>query len=233
LGGALAAVSLPLALAAAAVVAGCSASGAALLRRFPPYDRRDSIGTAALLRRPDVGLACWANVVGGTWWSMIGSYVPVILVEAALGPSQIGLLVSASEGAGTAAILALRRLPTHWLRPTVLVAALGALAALAAIALVPPVPAAYVVLLLLGGAAGGSTTTLAPALVSIAAAEQEQGDALSMSGAFRAASLLASPAAVGVLLGVVALPVAIAGLTGVLGGTGVAIARVWRYGVSR
>jgi MFS family permease len=228
LGGALAAVSLPLALGTAALAAAGSAAGTTLLHRLPPYDRRASIGTASLLRRPDVGVACWANVVGGTWWSMIGSYVPVILVGAGLGPGQIGLLVSGSEGAGMAAILALRRLPPRWLRRTVLGTGLGALAALAAVALVPAMPAAYVVLLLLGGAAGGSTTTLAPALVSIAAAEHEQGDALSMSGAFRAASLLASPATVGVLLGAVALPVAIAGLTGVLGAAGATIARFGR-----
>ena len=226
LGGALAAVGLPLALAAAAVAAAASSVGAILLQRLPPYDRRDSIGTVALLRRQDVGVACWANVVGGTWWSMIGSYVPVILVGAGLGPGPIGLLVSASEGAGTAAILALRRLPARWLRPTVVGTALGALTALAAIALVPPAPATYAVLLLLGGATGGSTTTLAPALISIAAAEQEQGDALSMSGAFRAASLLVSPAAVGVLLGVVALPAAIVGVSAVLGAAGLAIGRM-------
>ena len=57
-------------------------AGTGLLRRLPPYDRRRSAGTMRLLRRDGVDIACWASVVGGGWWAMLGSYIPVILVGA-------------------------------------------------------------------------------------------------------------------------------------------------------
>ena len=111
LAGLLATFGLPLALACAAAAVSVSAVISPLLARFPPYDRRQSGGTLRLLRREGVDAACWANVVGGVWWSMIGSYVPVILVGAGLGPSIIGLLVTLSEGTGAMVLLVLRRVP--------------------------------------------------------------------------------------------------------------------------
>ena len=77
LGGSLAAIGLPVALGAAAGAAALAAVLALLLRRLPPYDRRRSAGSTRLLRREGVDVACWASVVGGAWWSMMGSFVPV------------------------------------------------------------------------------------------------------------------------------------------------------------
>ena len=77
----------------------------AVMHRLPPYDRRQSAGALQLMRRKGVDLALWANVVGGVWWSMIGSYVPVILLGAGIVPAFVGLLVTLSEGAGAVALL--------------------------------------------------------------------------------------------------------------------------------
>jgi hypothetical protein len=81
--------------------------------------------------------------------------------------------------------------------------------ALAGIAAAPPLAAAYGVLLILGGACAGCVTGLAPALVTMAAGEQEQGDALALSGTFRSIAQLGAPALVSASLAVVTLPVSI------------------------
>ena len=209
LGGSLAAIGLPVALAAAAGAAALAAVLALLLRRLPPYDRRRSAGSMRLLRRDGVDVACWASVVGGTWWSMMGSFVPVVLVGAGFGSIAIGWLITASEGAGAVALLLLRRLPEARIGRVVKAGALIAMSALAAIALVPAGPVAYATLLLVGGASNGAVTTLAPAMASVVAGPHEQGDALALAGTFRAGALLSAPATVGALLAILPLATAI------------------------
>jgi MFS family permease len=212
LGGSLAVFGLPVALGAAAIGAAVAAVTAPLLSRLPPYDRRQSAGSALLLRRDGVGVACWASVVGGTWWSMMGSFVPVILVGAGFGSIAIGWLITASEGAGALTLLALRRVSETRVGRVVKSGALLAMAALVAIALVPASPIAYATLLLLGGAANGAVATLAPALANIAAGPHEQGDAMALTGAFRAGALLLAPATVSAMLAFLPLATAITGV---------------------
>jgi len=211
LAGLLATIGLHVALIGGIAALGISAAGAPLLRRFPPYDRRRSGGALRLLRRDGVDMACWANVAGGVWWSMMGSYVPVILVGAGFGPSLVGLMVTLSEGAGAVALLVLRRVQTHHVRTIVRVGAITEMAALAAVAVAPPLLPLYALLLITGGAGAGCVTTLAPALVALAATEHEQADGLALSGTFRSVAQLAAPASVSGLLQVLALPIALAG----------------------
>jgi MFS family permease len=225
LAGSLAVIGLPVAVAAAALGAAAATIGTPLLQRLPPYDRARSAGTIGLLRRDGVDVACWASVVGGGWWSMIGSYVPVILVGAGMGPQLIGWLVTASEGAGTAALLLLRRMPVDRIRRTVRTGALVAAAMFVAIAIAPGNALLYALLLVVGGAASGAITTLAPAMVSLASGEHEQGDALALSGTFRAGALLACPAAVGALLSALTLSFAVALVGSALGLSGVLVGR--------
>ena len=73
--------------------------------------------------------------------------------------------------------------------------------ALAAIAVAPPGLLLYAVLLIVGGAASGLVTTLGPALASLAAGPDEQGDALALTGTFRAGALFAAPPLVGAARG--------------------------------
>jgi hypothetical protein len=221
LAGVLATFGLPVAIAGAAIAVAVSAAGTPFLHTFPAYDRRQSSGAIHLLRREGVGAACWANVVGGVWWSMIGSYVPVVLVAAGLGPTVIGLLVTLSEGAGALVLLALRRTPVARVPRIVRVGAFGEMLALAGIAVAPPAVVAYAVLLVLGGASAGGVTGLAPALVALAAGEQEQGDALALSGTFRSFALLGAPALVGASLAVVSLPVALVSLAAAAAAPGI------------
>src|SRR4051794_14652302 len=122
LAGSLAALGLQFALGAAAIGALVAGIGTPLLVRLEPYDRRRSAGTMRLLRREGVDIAAWASVVGGGWWSMVGSYIPVILIGAGIDPQGVGRLITASEGASIAALVALRGVAPDRVRPVVWVA---------------------------------------------------------------------------------------------------------------
>lgn len=97
----------------------------------------------------------------------------------------------------------------------VTVAAFAAGGALAGIAIAPPLLAAYALLLLTGGAASGTVTTLAPAMASLVAGAEEQGDALALSGTFRVGALFGAPAGVGALSSAIPLAPALAILAAV------------------
>lgn len=230
IGGMLAVVGLPVALAAAAVGAAFGSLISLGLRRLPPYDRRQGAGTLHLLRRDGVDVACWASVVGGCWWSMMGSYIPVLGVAAGLGSAGVGWLITVSEAAGMAALIALRRLPAERVRIVVRSAAVVVVATLVTLAVVAltateGIIPMFATLMVLGGAGSGTITTLAPAMASLAAGPQEQGDALALTGTFRAGALLASPAVVGALLSVVSIPLAIAIVATTLGLPGALVGR--------
>ena len=223
LAGFLATFGLPVALAGAAVSAAAAALAAPLMARLPAYDRRQSVGALRILRRDGVDVASWANFVAGTWWAMIGSYIPVVLVGAGFGPALIGWLVTISEGAGALTLLVIRRTRPERIRRIVRVGAFAEMAALTGIALSPALLPAYAALLIAGGMAAGAVTSLGPALVTMVSNDQEHGDALAMSGTFRSFALLGAPAAVGALLAVVTLPVALASVAMAAAAPGVAL----------
>jgi Major Facilitator Superfamily len=230
IGGMLAVIGLPLALAVAAVASSIAAIATLGMHTLPPYDRRRSAGTRHLLARDGVDIACWASAVTGGWWSMMGSYVPVLGVAAGFGPAEIGWLITLAEGSGMAAILLLRRMPSDRVRVVVRLAAVVviiALVGLAAVALsgTPAVAALFAILLVVGGAASGTATTLAPALANVVARSDEQGDVLALTGTFRAAALLGVPATIGLLLAVTGVPAAVAVVAVGLGLPGLLVGR--------
>ena len=225
LAGFLVAIAPSVAITGAAVAVALAGLGSPFMARFPPYDRRQSVGTLRLLRRDGVDVASWANFVAGTWWSMVGSYIPVVLVGAGLGPVVIGWLVTLSEAAGAGMLLALRRAKHASIRLLVRGGAFVEMAVLSGIAVAPPVLAIYAALLIVGGMAAGAVTSLAPALVSLVAGEQEQGDALALSGTFRSVALLGAPASVGALLAVAPLPAALVAVAGVSALPGLLVGR--------
>jgi MFS family permease len=226
LAGFLATSAISLAIAGAAVAAGLALVLSPALASYPAFDRHQSAGTARLLRRDGVDVAVWATFVAGTWWSMLGSYVPVLAVGAGLGPTDVGLLVSLSEGAGAVAMLVLRWLSPARIQPIVRAAPLIEMVALGGIALAPPLLPVYAVLVMAAGAAGGAVTVLAPALVTQTASPHEHGDAIALTGTSRAIALLGAPAAVGALLSIIALPVALLAVAAVNVVPGLALRRV-------
>jgi hypothetical protein len=223
--GALGAIDLRLALLWATGAATGAAFGSLALHRLPPFDRRRSSGTLSLLHRPGIAAASWGSVVGGGWWAMIGSFVPVLLVAAGVGTLGVGGLITASEAAGLMALILLRRVPTDRVSLAVAVGGFAACGALIGLAVAPPWLPLYVMLLLVGGAASGTVTTLAPAMAAAEAGPHEQGDALALSGTFRAGSLLGAPAAVGAVVAVAPLGVGLFALGTGLALVGVAVGR--------
>lgn len=214
IGGTLAALDPAFALAAAAIATGLSALMGILLAPLPRYERHATAGAWYLLRRGGVDVACWASAVGGGWWSMLGSYVPVIGVSAGVGAAGIGWLITASEAAGLVGTVGLRRVSPGQIGRVVRLSSLATAAALAALAVAafasgPWVIAAFALALVVGGVANGASTTLAPALANQAASAAEQGDALALSGTFRAGALLGAPATVSLLLAVMTVPAAV------------------------
>ena len=230
LGGMLAVAGLPVALGAAAIAAAIGAGASLFMRRLPPYDRRGGAGAIHLLRRDGVDVACWASAVGGGWWSMMGSYVPVLGVAAGFGTIGIGWLITLAEASGLAALIGIRRLPPERVRRVVRIAASTVVLALAGLAVVAlsatgATALLFAALMVIGGAASGTITTLGPAMASLAARPEEQGDALALSGTFRAGALLAAPALVGGLLAIAGIPLAVAVVASALGLPGLVVGR--------
>ncbi len=228
LAGTLAVASLDLALGAAVVAALVGAVLVLAVHPLEPFDRSQSAGAIALIGRPGVDVSCWSGIAGGAWWAMLGSFIPVLLVEAGFGSAGVGWLITVSEGAGMVALLLHRGVSgRERIRRRVVAGSLTVAGALAAVALAPEVLAVYIALLAIGGAASGIVTSLGPALASLAAGPEEQGDALALQGTFRAFALLGAPAAVGALVTTIALGPALVALSGALVVPGAVIA-LWR-----
>lgn len=223
--GVLGTVDLRLALAAAVAVAAGAALGALTLDRLPAFDRRQSRGAMSLLGRPGIAASAWGSAVGGAWWAMLGSFVPVLLVGAGVGTLGVGSLITAAEAAGVFALLAVRRLPGDRISPTVAASGFVVCGVILGLAVAPPLLPLYVALLLVGGAGSIIVTTLAPAQAAADAGPEEQGDALALAGLFRAGALLGAPAAVGAVVAVAPLAVGLFALGSSLTLVGVVVER--------
>jgi hypothetical protein len=215
LAGAASGISVNLALVVGIATGLLAALSSRSMRSLPPFVReRRRPGEAHIWRRPGVDVGCWASFTAGGWRAMLGSYFPVVLTEAGLGPGLVGAFLALADAAsfGAAAIL-IRVNPTA----TRLLIEVGVLAASIGIAVMPFVamqPAVAAILIAVGGAGSGLLLTLGPAAASDSVAPNERGDAIAVAGTFRAAALFATPAGVAAGLSVVTLPfgVAIAGV---------------------
>lgn len=188
--------------------AGVAGAGLSLLMTaLPPFERQDRRGQTRIWRRPGVDVGCWAGFTAGGWRAMLGSYVPVILDAAGQSPSVIGSLLALADAAALGMTTALVRL-TVPVRRSIDVGILTAALGLGLLPLVASAPALAAAVLALGGLGSGVLTTLGPAIASDSVEPHERGDALAAAGTFRAAAILVTPAAVAVLLSVIALPVA-------------------------
>lgn len=190
--------------AAAALVGLVSGLGMATL---PPFARRAPSGAPRIWRRSGVDLACWASYSAGGWRAMLSSYVPVALAAAGQPPQVIGVLLMLTEGAGLGA-------PGFLLRPRAPNARSSIQLAVAivtgSLVVFPAVVASAVmagVVLAFGGLGSGLLMSLGPALATQSVSPEERGEAIAVTGTFRAAALLVTPAAVAAALTFVTLPV--------------------------
>jgi predicted MFS family arabinose efflux permease len=195
-----------LALAVAAGVALVGTAPTFLLDRLPPFVPPEDRPPGRLWRRPGVDIGCWAGVSAGAWRGLLGSYVPVALDAARQSPTTIGALISVANAAALVGAVIAARVRQSWTTRVVLwgIVVTGVTTGLTA-ALAGHVLLSAVVLAT-SGISAGVLQVLGLAVASDAVHPEERGEAIAVSGTFRAGALFAAPLAVAGL--VVVLPLA-------------------------
>lgn len=195
-----------LALIVAAAIALVAAVPTFLLDRLPPFVPPEDRPPGRLWRRPGVDIGCWAGVTAGAWRGLLTSYVPVALAAARQSSSAIGALVAVANGASLVGAVFAGRTRPGWSARLVLggIVATGMTTALTAAVAWNLALSAMV--LLCSGVAAGALQVLGPATAAESVHPEERGEAIAVSGTFRAAALFAAPLAVAGL--VIVLPLA-------------------------
>lgn len=175
-----------------------------LLDRLPPFVPPADRPPGRLHRRPGVDLGCWGGFTAGAWRGLLGSYVPVGLDAARQSSSSIGLLVSVANGAALVGSAVAARVRPRWTRRVVLIGMVVSGVTTAFTAAVASSVVVSAVVLGLSGLAAGLVQVLSLAAASDAVHPEERGEAIAVSGTFRAGALFAAPLAVAGM--VVALP---------------------------
>lgn len=195
-----------LALAVAAAIALVGTAPTFLLDRLPPFVPPADRPPGRLWRRPGVDIGCWAGVSAGAWRGLLGSYVPVALDAARQSATTIGALISVANAAALVGAVIAARVRQSWTTRVVLWGIVvtgmttGLTAALAGHVLLSAL------VLAISGISAGVLQVLGLAVASDAVHPQERGDAIAVSGTFRAGALFAAPLAVAGL--VVVIPIA-------------------------
>jgi MFS family permease len=199
-----------LALAISAAVAVVGIVPALLLDRLPLFAPPADRPPGRLWRRPGVDVGCWAGMTAGAWRALLTSYVPVALDEARQSSARIGALVSAANGAQLIGTAISGWVPARW-SGRVLTAGIvvtGVATALTTVVAGDLLLAGLV--LVASGVAAGAVQVLGQAAAAEAVHPEERGEAIAVSGSFRAAALLVAPLAVAGLVGLLPLGSAIA-----------------------
>jgi MFS family permease len=181
-----------------------------LLDKLPPFTLPVDRPPGRLWRRPGVDAGCWAGVSAGAWRGLVGSYVPVALQQAGQSSSTIGALVSAANAASVVGAGSVGRVTRDgaWMAFAAGTVASGlGTAAVAAVAGSVPLAA---VALALSGLGAGALQTIGPAVATEAVHPQERGEAIAVTGTFRAGALFAAPLGVAGLILAVPLTAAMA-----------------------
>ncbi|WP_162606616.1 MFS transporter [Jiangella asiatica] len=200
---------LALGLVVAAAVAGM-VTGSLLVRRAPYARRPRGTRRSRLWRRRTVALGCWTSFCAGGWRGILDAFVPVVLATAGLSTATIGWLVAVAEGAVVVVAVALAR---YGREPFGQLVRFGAMAVLAGATVLPAVagqPVLAGVALAVAGAGAGLAGSVGPAMVNASVHERDQGMAIALTGTYRAAARLATPAVLATAGGLVGVPLAIA-----------------------
>ncbi len=195
------------------VAAGIAAVGTAptfLLDRLPPFVPPEDPPPGRLWRRPGVDVGCWAGVTAGAWRGLLGSYVPVALAAARQSSSTIGALVSVANGAALVGSAVAARVRQGSSAQVVLAGIIVTGLTTAATATLASHVVLAAVVLAVSGLAAGILQVLGLALAAESVHPQERGEAIAVSGTFRAGALFAAPLAVAGLVLVLPLAPAVA-----------------------
>ena len=215
--GVLAAQSLALPLIVGVVSGLIGALLAMRLIRYPAYAQRPGGNRGRMWGKPGVDSACWAGFVGGGWRSLMSSYVPLVLTGAGLSSGTTGLLMSMGDMASTGVVLAMTKTRLgHVQRALGLSVGLSCVS-LAIVPLVAANPILAALMIAASGAGAGPITALAAAAARHHVDPEDEGEAISLVGTFRAGALLVTPAGVAAVVGVVAVGPALAAASLLLG----------------
>jgi MFS family permease len=199
-----------LALAAAAGIALAGVLPTLLLDRLPPFVPPSDRPPGRLWRRAGVDIGCWAGVTAGAWRGLLTSYVPVALDAARQSASTIGVLVSAANGASLLGAALGGRLRRRWSTSAVALGIVATGLATAATTALAHSAMLCALVLIVSGLAAGAIQVLGPALATEAVHPEERGEAIAVTGTFRAGALFTAPLAVAGLVTLVPLASAIA-----------------------
>jgi MFS family permease len=199
-----------LALAVATAVALLGVVPTFFLDRLPPFAPPADRPPGRLWRRPGVDVGCWAGVTAGAWRALLTSYVPVALDQARQSSSTIGALVAAANGAALVGTAISGRLPRRWTSRVLVGGIVLTGIATALTAAVAWSVALSALVLVVSGVAASIVQILGPASAAESVHPQERGEAIAVSGTFRAGALLAAPLAVAGLVVILPLSPAIA-----------------------
>lgn len=198
-----------LALAVGAVVALLALLPTLLLDRLPPFVPPPDPPAGRLWRRPGVDIGCWAGVTAGAWRGLLSSYVPVALVAAQQSATVVGLLVTVANAASVLGSWLSGRLRAQDLAQGFAIGVLVTGLATAITGWVAGSPWVAGAALALSGLGAGAIQVVGPAVAAEAVHAQERGDAIAVTGIFRAAALFLSPLAVAGMVTVLPLSVAL------------------------
>lgn len=210
LAGAIGEISLVLAVAVSAGLAGMGLVPAVLLDRLPPFSPPSGSSQKRIWRRPGVDAGCWAGVSAGAWRGLLSSYVPVALDAARTSTSLIGVLIAIANAAQLVGSAGVARLRTRGLVRSLMFGSVAAGIGIGAVGLVAGSPLLAGLALALSGLGAGVLQTAGPAVAVDAVHPQERGAVVAASGTFRAAALLVSPLVAAGLVAVAPVSAALA-----------------------
>lgn len=178
--------------------------------RLRPFKRVKDRSEERLWRRPGVSAGCWAGVTAGAWRGLLGSYVPVVLTHAGHSSTVVGALVAVANASSVGGSAVAGRTSRAALARAF---AIGAVVTGVSLGVVGFLAGnAWLVGLALGisGLSSGTLQTLGPAIASDSVHPEERGEAIAVTGTFRAAALFVAPFGVAGLVLVMPLSAAIA-----------------------
>ncbi|HEY0889097.1 MAG TPA: MFS transporter [Nocardioides sp.] len=178
---------------------------AARLDRLPPFQKLRDRPQGYLWQRRGVWEGCYAGVTAGAWRGLLGSYVPIALVQAGHTSLTVGVLVAVANAAAILGAWLVRGVDESRIQHVLLAGTPVTGLALAAIGPLAFSSVLAALALVVSGTAAGVLQVLGPATAADAVHPQERGEAVAVTGTWRAASLFVAPLATAGLVAV--LPV--------------------------
>jgi MFS family permease len=198
------------------------------LTAFPVFTPPKNPTEGRVRHRHGVRFASLGSLAGGAWAVTLATYVPVVFTAEGWDEVTIGSVIALANGMLLVSTFFCGRLAAR--RFSLAIGSGAALAGLgiSCLALASSVPAVTVVALLLSGAGVGAVMTIGPALATQSVHPEERGQAVAITGSYRAAALLGVPLVVTVatLVLPVSLTLLILGIA--VGGPGALFSRLSR-----